>query len=71
MDATTAAVLRAVADLHAHGQAHATDTRGLRRLVRARGQAIDAWVRAGCPDLDGDRPAIMPRAMRRDEEDDE
>ena len=65
MDLTTTSLLHAEADLHTYGQTHATDRKGIAKRFRARGRAVDAWVRAGCPDLPSGaaKPAVMPKAV--------
>ena len=64
MKPTTAALLRAEADPHSYGQAHPTDRRGIAKRFKARARAVDAWVRAGPPDLPpgASKPAITPKA---------
>jgi len=71
MHKTTQELLRSEADLHAYGQSHGTDRKGITQRAKARGRAIDAGVREVCPDLaGGGKPAVTPKAEpQRDRKD--
>jgi hypothetical protein len=71
MDKRTAALLRSIAELIAHAQAHPTDTVGLGKKRKARASAEHAWLAAGSPDLPSDapKPTVIPRATREPEPD--
>lgn len=62
MDASTGALLAAIADLASYAQAHPTDVVGIAARRRARTRAEQDWLSAGSPDRpDGTaRPATPP-----------
>lgn len=73
MNPSTAALLRAVADLASYSQGHPTDSKGISFRVQARNKAATAWVQAGCPDLPTGtpRPAVIAPGTGRVDDDGE
>jgi hypothetical protein len=65
MNDATANLLRAVAALANHAQAHPTDAPGIRLRAQGRSRAEAAWVAAGSPDLPSEmpRPAVMQKGV--------
>ena len=60
LNPATIALLRALADLTSHAQAHPTDAAGIARLRQAKGKAEVAWTQAGSPHLPSRAPPPPP-----------
>ena len=62
MNPATADLLRAIAALASHAQAHPTDAAGIGKLRTGRAKAEAAWIQAGSPDLPASEPKPAVRA---------
>lgn len=64
MNPTTATLLKTIAELIVHAQAHPLDNTGIAKMRKARAAAEQAWMAAGSPDLPAfaPRPTIIPKA---------